>query len=393
MPRMDALIDPVGAMRSGGWSGRVRTALLAAPLSAALLAAALAPGPAVAVVIASGDGTGNETAPADDPGFAHVGRLNNWCAVYVGNGWVLTAHHVGEGPVTLQGVVYPNVPGSRIRLEGPGGPKPDLVVMKIVGDPGLPAPLIAESAPPIGSDVVMIGRGPSRGTPLTWMGHEGWNAVSPYLIRWGTNRISEIGSVYLDTRAVQVEFDPFGLPGSTAHEAQAASGDSGGGLFWKSGGQWRLAGILYLAFTYSTQPARTVLYGNATAAVDLSYYRSQILAHVSQPACSDGLDDDLDGLVDYPADPGCDGPTDPSERAPSLECDDGVDNDRDGLVDHPADPECTSPVDPSEAPRVPILSMFAIGALAGGLGLVGVRHTQAIRTGRSRDDQSSSLTR
>jgi hypothetical protein len=57
-------------------------------------------------------------------------------------------------------------------------------------------------------------------------------------------------------------------------------------------------------------------------------------------ACSNGLDDDGDGLADYPADTGCFGPLDPSEKAPDIPCDDGVDNDGDTFVDFPADPDC-----------------------------------------------------
>ena len=59
--------------------------------------------------------------------------------------------------------------------------------------------------------------------------------------------------------------------------------------------------------------------------------------------CDDGLDNDGDGLADFPADPGCSGLLDPSEHEPSLPCDDGVDNgDGDGLVDL-ADPGCSHP--------------------------------------------------
>ena len=61
-------------------------------------------------------------------------------------------------------------------------------------------------------------------------------------------------------------------------------------------------------------------------------------------ACSNGLDDDGDGAIDHPADPGCASPGDVSERAlgnPSLPCDDGVDSaDTDVLADHPADRGC-----------------------------------------------------
>ena len=64
------------------------------------------------------------------------------------------------------------------------------------------------------------------------------------------------------------------------------------------------------------------------------------------PACSDGIDNDGDGLVDYPMDPGCSSPTDDSELDATHPCDDGIDNDGDGLVDWrldgSGDPGCAS---------------------------------------------------
>jgi hypothetical protein len=57
---------------------------------------------------------------------------------------------------------------------------------------------------------------------------------------------------------------------------------------------------------------------------------------VPLPACSDGIDNDGDQRIDYPADPGC-AFADGTEEDP--ECDDGVDNDGDGRVDF-EDPEC-----------------------------------------------------
>jgi hypothetical protein len=61
-----------------------------------------------------------------------------------------------------------------------------------------------------------------------------------------------------------------------------------------------------------------------------------------QPDCSDTVDNDGDGFVDFPADVGCKDATDPSERPA---CSDGIDNDGDGLVDFPADPGCAAPMD------------------------------------------------
>jgi probable HAF family extracellular repeat protein len=53
--------------------------------------------------------------------------------------------------------------------------------------------------------------------------------------------------------------------------------------------------------------------------------------------CNDGDDDDSDGLIDYPDDPGCLGPLGLSELP---DCNDGLDNDGDGSFDYPDDPGC-----------------------------------------------------
>ncbi|MCR9098052.1 MAG: hypothetical protein NXI30_27855 [bacterium] len=66
------------------------------------------------------------------------------------------------------------------------------------------------------------------------------------------------------------------------------------------------------------------------------------------PQCADGVDNDGDGLFDYPDDPSCWGPEDDAELAA---CSDGVDNDGDGLVDYPDDPGCYAPFYPIEDPQ------------------------------------------
>ena len=72
-----------------------------------------------AVVIASGDGTGNTTAPPDDPGFSNVGIVGSGTAVYLGFGWVLTATHVGAGSTLFNNAWYNEVPGSAVQLANP----------------------------------------------------------------------------------------------------------------------------------------------------------------------------------------------------------------------------------------------------------------------------------
>ncbi|HEY6037368.1 MAG TPA: hypothetical protein VIV58_23970, partial [Kofleriaceae bacterium] len=73
----------------------------------------------------------------------------------------------------------------------------------------------------------------------------------------------------------------------------------------------------------------------------------------SKHVCSDGVDDDGDGKLDYPTDPGCSSPDDDDETdtcpgAGCPECGDGIDNDGDGKTDYPADTSCSSAADVGE---------------------------------------------
>ncbi|MBI2888929.1 MAG: hypothetical protein HYY60_01325 [Parcubacteria group bacterium] len=67
------------------------------------------------------------------------------------------------------------------------------------------------------------------------------------------------------------------------------------------------------------------------------------------PQCSDGIDNDYDGFVDYPSDQWCSSPSGTSEGPPPV-CADGIDNDGDGLTDYPNDPGCSSLPDLDELP-------------------------------------------
>ncbi|MGB1841834.1 MAG: BPL-N domain-containing protein [Longimicrobiales bacterium] len=83
-------------------------------------------------------------------------------------------------------------------------------------------------------------------------------------------------------------------------------------------------------------------------------------------ACSDGVDNDSDGLIDL-ADPGCADAADTDEADPvPPACSDGVDNDSDGWVDL-ADPGCSDPADEDETDPPPPGSIFADGFESGSL--------------------------
>lgn len=258
--------------------------------------------------------TGNTTAPADDPGFANIGSCNSAAAIYLGNRWVLTAFHVngaGASPVVFGATTYSVTgPVTRLTNNGAGGmsAQTDLVLFQINADPGLPSLEIRGSAAASGDDLVMIGNGQNRQAARTfWQvtanpgsgndvwtettgAHnvEGFKAGSGATKRWGTNDAEftnlNLNAGFGDVRSFATLFhdDPSGRP----NEAQAMVGDSGGGVFYKDGGQWYLSGVMHAVGTlgnagggFDNAPASTATFNNHfTAIADLSFYRSQILA-------------------------------------------------------------------------------------------------------------------
>jgi len=80
---------------------------------------------------------------------------------------------------------------------------------------------------------------------------------------------------------------------------------------------------------------------------DLGCTDAADLDEVDPPACSDGRDNDGDGLSDFPADFGCLNTLDTNEVNPPA-CSDGRDNDGDGRIDFPNDLGCVSTTDNNE---------------------------------------------
>ena len=279
---------------------------MAAPLTllfvvvAAVLGSA---GDARAVVISSGDGSGNTTAPVGDFGWSYVGAINGASGVYLGGsggtGWVLTANHVGSGDfVTSDGLRYNSIANSGVQFGNI-----DLYAFQVAVGNGTGLSLLgnlnlAGSAPVDGSALMMIGYGYDRSpesttwyvdtTPATWSWStsefngwdstfQGYQELSTSTKRWGTNLSSGVIN-YSGTSVIQTTFttDP-------AHGAQGAGGDSGGGVFSIFGAGYQLSGIMMEISTYNNQPAYTAvasnsLQGNLTYSIDISAYANQINA-------------------------------------------------------------------------------------------------------------------
>jgi hypothetical protein len=329
--------------------------LLAPPALAVLLL--LAP-PALAILNETGNG--NTTAPpaGDDPGWLNLGSIGGPNAVYLGYGWVITAAHVGTGIadiVRLDGVNYDIMLPTYQLIAHDASFDADLAVMKL--DPYPEHLPLLEIRPPlpavaIGDKVTMIGRGRDQGAMSSW-GPGGWEWITPGTLRWGTNLLGgvvpgagpipravvEATSGGYVSQTLVTEFTAPPTPDSP-HEGQIAVGDSGAGLFMETSegsGVWELAGIFILRTEETGQPANTSIYGNDSLAVDLGFYRAQILA-ITRP-CADGVDNDGDTVADFGADADCTWAGDDSELP---QCSDGIDNDFDGDTDFGADADCLS---------------------------------------------------
>ncbi len=286
--------------------------------------------PAWAVVQANGDGSGHTTAPQSDPGWGNVGVLGSASAVYLGNRWVLTANHVGTGSVTFPSGSFLARNGTAVQLKNPNdmglSEFTDLLMFRLIADPGLPELTIASQRPARGTSVTLIGAGRDRAvnqtgwrlqtssTGTTWTETSpaiadvlGYKTLDTKTMRWGNNLVESSGDTISNTGddvlALTTKFES-GL--FTQHEAQAVPGDSGGGVFnhsLLSPGQ--LVGIMVAnQMLNNNQPANTAVFGDLTMFADLAAYQDQIAAlmEISAPPAAwqnqlDHFDIDDDGAT------------------------------------------------------------------------------------------------
>jgi hypothetical protein len=255
-------------------------------------------------------------------------RYEGPSVIYLGNGFAMTARHVGMGEVFLRGEIVPPIAGSKRTLLNANGTPADAMIFELELPEGfvdLPLLPIARESPRPGEEVLLIGfgRGRKKVVEVTSDGPSqfGFSWTEKGSKRWGTNRVSQVDEALYQgswtTRSFSLVFDPPSTAATTGFETQAAVGDSGGAVFVKRDGAWILAGMMTSVTGYARAPSYTSMYGDRTYAADLSTYRSEIL-HWSRPACANEEDDDGDGATDFPADPGCEAASDDDERDRGL---------------------------------------------------------------------------
>ena len=268
----------------------------------ALAALLLLPTAGRAIVIAGGDGTQNFSAPADDPGFAHVASNGVYLGNYGGSYWAITATHVGPGNMVLGGLSYTYVPGSAVTVLNNDNSVSDLTLFRISSDPGLATLALAGTNPGTNTSVRFVGDGLRENTATLWSIDTGtapdtWTVVGSggnaagYTetgaagIRWGDATVAGATTVAISGRTTATFYTEFlNVAGST----QGASGDSGGAVFYKDGGTWYLAGIMSAVGTFNNgtnpdgQPANTAVFGNVTFAASIADYSGFITTAIPE---------------------------------------------------------------------------------------------------------------
>jgi hypothetical protein len=226
----------------------------------------------------------NTNAPPDGSPWDNVGTVNGLSGVYLANGWVLTAAHVGFGTFTLGASSFA-YDGNFHQLTNSDGSVTDALMFHLATPPGVPNVAVVSNSPSPGAAIDMIGFGYFSGSSQMSFGSNTgflWSAAPAK--SWGNNTVVANRVPVSDVVGkITALYTDFSGPGSAqaSNEGQAATGDSGGGVFQLTGSGWQLAGIMV---GISQAQASAAVYGDLTFAVDVAAYRNQVIAVLASTA-------------------------------------------------------------------------------------------------------------
>ena len=259
------------------------------------------PFPAHAVIVAVPDNVTSpvnlhQTTPANGAPWDHVGNIvgADGSAVYLGNGWAITAKHVGvTGNFELNGTTYSSSAPS-VELAGV-----DMELFQLDILPPEPGVRLRETPVTVGEQITMIGYGFNRNSgevPLTIGGFptDGYELATTNLKTWGTNQVTAVNQLFpaIGT-GFSADFDDpqpgLNNAGADSDEAIATLGDSGSAAFTFDGLQWELAGLTVVASSINQADTNYVFYSqpnleSVTGFLAIDNHRTTIQATIPEPA-------------------------------------------------------------------------------------------------------------
>ena len=212
--------------------------------------------------------------------------------------WVLSAAHVTDNnsAITIAGQSYPfqqryTIAGLDLELNRYR--RGDLAVPNLIAVP------LATMIPTINTSLLMTGYGRNRVETATVgintpdsvdvsvandNSIRGYNWSATSIKRWGFNRVSASPFTGMITDSIAgygtMLFTDFDQPGInqwiSSNEAGVAVGDSGGGMFYLEGGQWKLLAMNNLLYNLVGQDSSTTAFGDYAAHLNLSSYSTDI---------------------------------------------------------------------------------------------------------------------
>lgn len=235
----------------------------------------------------------NESAPAgfEDP-FLRTGRFGVGSAVYLGNGYILTAAHVSSASAFIvNGINHQVIAGTQVDLSNNGTPGlsalSDVSLIRVrvpeaSALQGLPILSISQtSSAGANTPGVIIGEGRGQTTtaPVD-LGAEiegyDWGTTPSRDLRWADVLISNSDNIAIDANGRDIVGMASFAFTETAQRGHATNGDSGGGLFITGDTGPELAGIIHAVTFFPGQAATSSGFGNKTLFSDLSFYADQI---------------------------------------------------------------------------------------------------------------------
>lgn len=259
-------------------------------------------GNAKAIILLGLDNSANQTDPGTGVPFDAVARVSNalsgsigGSAVHLGNGWMITANHIGAiAYTTFDGSTFYNrdvsVLPQRIGTT-------DMKLFRLETTPTVGAARIYSGTSENTGPATLIGWGrgrdpnvPVNSTTVNWS-----NSLSTSAKRWGLNRPATIINDSYTHSLINYEQESIltvlgdSTTGLGANEAAAITHDSGSGMFQQISGEWYMIGLatrveVANVSTFGDDNIASLDRGDVNFFIRMGTYEDDIMAIVPEPS-------------------------------------------------------------------------------------------------------------